>query len=110
VCWIPWLRKWSLTYLVLSGRSSKQIATTSAAKGGCSKKDVGVGVGVGVGGDPCVSGDEGGVFVACGVNVALDEIVDNELSDIWGEFVAPVPLYEKYTRMDVFVCLGTTER
>jgi hypothetical protein len=54
-------------------------------------------VGVGVGGDtdedPDVSGDDGGVFVACGVKIALDEMDDNELSDNCGELVALVPLY-----------------
>ena len=91
-----------LTYDVLSGRSSRQIATTSSAKGGRDKNDADMDADMDMDADvDFVSGedgdgDDGGVCVVLGVKLALDETDESDRSDNCGELVAPVPLYLKY--------------
>ncbi len=80
---IPCESKCSLTYVVLSGRSSRHIATTSAAKGGRNRKDTLVLAFAGdISGE---DGDDGGVWTACGVKLALDDTDEMDLSVNCGE-------------------------
>jgi hypothetical protein len=105
----------SLTYFVLSGRSSRHIATTSSAKGGRSKKEfvvVVVVVVVFAGDISGEDGDDGGVCRACGVKFALDDTDESERSDNCGEFSddEDASLYLKYFSDALSVSPVITER
>ena len=97
MCLIPRESKCSLTYFVLSGRSSRHIATTSSAKGRRSKKDWDAVTGDISGDISGDDGDDGGVWAAWGVKFALDDTDERDRSDNCGEFSDDdEPVYLKY--------------